>query len=742
MPENHILETTVGLDLSRRALLRAASATTALPFVGTATADDEGPIPDEPLPGPTVAPLGFDCDPEEHGSYTTVSRDPTHGFGEEVVVELDSARDGEKIQLGYVKPEPLSGAQPDGNYPVILRATPYVSDLRKAESLRDCTRIERLTENFVQQGYAVAIVAVRGAGGSGGCMELFGANEQADVDQAVTYLGERQWSNGHVAIVGRSYDGTTPWMVARRGNPHLATIVPYSGVPDVFELMYKRGAPEFRGYAVLPALYYLISLGEHSPLSGTGLATYLSRAQCPDNYAQGTAWSTYSGASGERDPSGYWTERVLKPGVARNYEGSILLVHGLQDWNVDPSQIYPWVDSLREAGIKTHLYLGQFGHRYPDDGREKGEANYNEQWQDYLLAWFESELKGETYVGEFPEHDGIDPEETYDPVPRVYAQNSAGEWYTAEDWPPAPAGPRTLYLGTGGKLREQPDPETGRDRVYKDETSEVEPGARGTVTFVSPAFDDQFRLAGAPELDLTVTPTSSAPHLTAHLFRVAEDGTASRLGWGQIDLRFAQDEPEADTVVPGEPIAVSLSVEPLDAVVPAGESLAIVLNQGTVSGRMESPTPTPVLVETGGDAAIRLKAWGDDFGAGVTPIASGTRSSDASAYTGGQTSEQRLVVTAEPPARVRDTVPASWTVLAEESPDVARTETDKDAGVIRVYLEGTADDETAFGYLVEVPEGASASDVYSVGPASVRRSGTWLQLDGTTAEVFVAGPGT
>jgi predicted acyl esterase len=731
-----------GTGVSRRSLLRAGAAATALPLMGSAEArygTDDGPLDpaDEPLPGPTIAPLGYDCSPDDTGDYTEISREPTHDFGEERVVELDSEADGEKIMLGYVKPEPLDEDQPDGDYPVILRATPYVSDLRKAESLRDCVRIERLTENFVQQGYAVAVVSVRGTGGSGGCMELFGATEQADVDQAVTYLGTREWSNGNVGMVGRSYDGSTPWMVARKGNPHLQTIVPYSGVTDIFELMYKRGAPESRGYGVLPALYYVISLAEHSPGSGTGLATYLRRAQCPDNYAAGSAWSVYSGATGERDPSGYWTERVLKPGVARNYDGSILLVQGLQDWNVDPSQVYPWVDELQAAGIKTHLYLGQFGHRYPDDGREKDEPNYNEQWQDYLLAWFESELKGESYEGEFTKAEGID-DEAYDPVPAVYAQNSAKEWYTAESWPPEPAEPRTLYLGSDGTLQESPDSETGSGRVFKDETRSVEPGARGTVTFRSEPLAEELRLAGEPTLSLTVTPTSNAPHLTAHLFSVDDSGAASRLGWGQVDLRFAQPGAEADTVVPGEPLAVSLPIEPLDAVVPAGSSLAVVLNQGTVSGRTDSPTPTPLQVETGGTASMTFEGWGADLGSdGMT--ATGQRATDGTVYIGGQTARQTLTVTADPPAPVRDTVPASWEVFAADSEDVVRTETDMDAGVTHVYFGQTADrTATTFEYFVRTPEGRDGSGAYSLGPVAVKRAGDWVSLSGTTADAFVA----
>ncbi|PSQ13419.1 hypothetical protein BRD02_13170 [Halobacteriales archaeon QS_8_69_73] len=267
--------------VSRRSILRSAAAGTAgMSLVGSASGQEV--VPDDPAPGPNVTFFGYDCDPDRDEFYTEVSREPTHDFGESEVIELDSGRDGEKIQLAVTWPAPLDDAEPSDDYPVILRATPYVSDLR-GYTVRDCIRTRRLAENYIQQGYAVAAVAVRGTGGSGGCMELMGPNEQADIDQAVTRLGKDSRSNGNVAIIGRSYDGTTPWMPARKGNPYLATVVPFSGVPDIHELMYKRGSPETRGYAILNGLYYIISLAEHGPNSGTGLRTYLSRASCPDN---------------------------------------------------------------------------------------------------------------------------------------------------------------------------------------------------------------------------------------------------------------------------------------------------------------------------------------------------------------------------------------------------------------------------------------------------------------------------
>ena len=731
-------------DVSRRSILRTAAASTAgLSLAGTAGAQEL--VPDDSPPGPNVTFFGYDCDPDREAFYTEVSRDPTHEFGEEQTVELDSGRDGEKIQIGVLWPKLDAGE----TAPVILRATPYISDLR-GYSVRDCIRTRRLAENYVQQGYAVAAVAVRGTGGSGGCMELMGPNEQADVDQAVTWLGEHGNSNGNVAIIGRSYDGTTPWMAARAGNPYLATVVPFSGVPDIHELMYKRGAPETRGYAILNGLYYVISLAEHGPNSGTGLRTYLSRASCPDNYAAGTLWSSYAGATGEYDPSGYWTSRVLKPGVARNYEGSVLMVHGLQDWNVDPSQVYPWTTALEAAGIKTHVYFGQFRHRYPDDARTRDNDDemtsaFNPDWADFLLNWFESELKGRDPAV----IDDVLPADTDDSTPtdpfaaRVHAQHSGGDWYTADAWPPAEADARAFYLGTDGDLRTDPDDETGQATVYVDPTryydptqpDDPEPGCRACVTFESEPFEADFRFAGEPEVRVTATPTGPGGHLTAYLYAVGESGDAERLGWGQVDLRYAQDGPEAGTVVPGEPIDVDLPIEPLDAEVAAGQRLAVVLHQGTVSGRTYSPTPTPITVETGGDNGLFLRAWGG--GLPVPQDLVGTREVDSSVYTGGQTSRQTVVVDTYTEGPVEDVVPATWNVYAEDSPDVERVETDGDRK--RVRFAEPASGSRTYQYFLEAPADAGETSYYEFGPAEIRIDGEWRTVTGTGGDAFVGG---
>src|SRR5688572_30307503 len=165
-------------------------------------------------------------------------------------VFLPSDVDGVDIEVGIWRPD-----SPDLQTPVIVDAGPYYGNNGPPMEAMS-GHIGRLIANFVPLGYTVAAIAVRGTGGSGGCMDLMGPLEIADLDQAVTWLGTQPWSNGNVGMIGKSYDGSTPWQVAAAGNPHLKTIVPISGVPDLYELMYRNGTSEIRGPLVLNGLYY------------------------------------------------------------------------------------------------------------------------------------------------------------------------------------------------------------------------------------------------------------------------------------------------------------------------------------------------------------------------------------------------------------------------------------------------------------------------------------------------------
>jgi predicted acyl esterase len=514
------------------------------------------------------------------------------------VVDIPSKLDGRALQIGFIRPDAPEGYRA----PVIVHASPYHSRDLKDADMASCARF--LVANFVSHGYAVALVPTRGTADTDGCNNLFGKIERSDLDDALTWLGMRPWSNGKIGMVGISYSGSTPWVAAATGNPYLKTIVPEDGVNDLFDLSFGAGTLDSRFWLFVPGYYDYYGPAQNNPVwSGRDPErTANAVTTCPD-FQQGMAATVESTQTGERDAGGYWAERNERPLVERNYHGSVLLVEGLTDWNVRPAHVIPWGVSLQRRGLRVHQLLGQWNHQYPDDAG----THTRWDWADRLLAWFDHELKGDASASLGP---------------RVEVEDDAGKWRRATAWPPA-ADRKVLQLAADGKLAPKASPATATATLAADSRSRYFYLGQTFPEYntdddpqVSAAVDDTcatcatfamraaraIRIAGLPAVHVTVTPTGSSGHVTAFLFRKDAAGL-HRIGWGMSDLRFPKGENSgaetAREVVSGAPMKVRIELEPLDAVVNAGDQLELVLGQGR-TGQVPAQVPVPVQLAYGG----------------------------------------------------------------------------------------------------------------------------------------------
>ncbi len=522
------------------------------------------------------------------GEAEKVHSPERYAIGPQEVVEIESSVDGVAIEIALFRPKGAEGER----FPVVVNGTPYHHPQRSL----DVTKCKPEFVQYAAHGYVVAFVAIRGTGESGGCMNLFGPDERADLSQAVDWLAQQPWSTGAVGMIGKSYEGSTPWMVAARGNKHLKTIVSMAGVPDVFELLFKSGNIDFRGPLLLNDLYYAPSVVVYS--EGRRPERTIDVAACPE-YVTGNAASVSSSLTGEMDPFGYWVERRYKRQVERRYRGSVLVTQGFEDLNVPADNQFPWVERLRKRGVPLKMMLGQWGHVNPDEASEEAQRK---DWPDILLRWFDRWLKGAEV----------------DTGPAVDVQDSEGKWRTASAWPPAePA--RTLWLGVDGTLRDDPGDGSASEPLLPDPvhiqpaTLSVPPTPLDALcslptctAFALGPIAEPLRFAGRPLLDMTVTPVAPAGHVSAYLY--ADNGTeAQRIGWGQADLRFPNGQEHARTVEPGAPMRLRLSFQPLDSVVPQGSRLVLVVSQGAAYNRIPSVPTAPALLTVGGRASsLRL----------------------------------------------------------------------------------------------------------------------------------------
>ena len=522
-----------------------------------------------------------------YGGSSKVSERGAYEIGKSEVVELKSAVDGAVIQVGFVRPDAGAGYRS----PVIVQASPYfMNDLRDVD-LTTCN--EFLSGNFVPHGYTIAFVPTRGAGGTDSCADLMGPKERADLDQAVTWLGSQPWSNGNVGMTGISYDGSTPWEVASMGNRHLKTIVPASGVHNLFDLVYQGGRTDWRWWFFVSGYYHYYGLGLTNPAGGRDADRFAKSAVC-DTLDEGLAATVESYVTTDYDNFGYWADRNMDPDILKRYRGSVLLVQGLQDWNVDPGHQYPFVNELEDNGVYVKHLLGQWAHAFPD-GNDVGPRG---DYADVLLEWWDRWLKGERSA---------------DTGPRAEVQDSDLRWRQETAWPPSDSESLERYFTADGALAKSPEdgeatavlaPGTRNRYFYVNDNSQsyndtpVDHVCATCVTFTETVKDD-LRVVGLPELSVHVTPTGPRGFVSAYLFRIDRDGAWHKLGWGIGDVRFPRGEQKPQQVTPGQEITMRFGLQPLDAVVHKGEQLMLLLDQGH-SDHMPSVPYSPVQIRYGG----------------------------------------------------------------------------------------------------------------------------------------------
>ncbi|MCA1811772.1 MAG: CocE/NonD family hydrolase [Halobacteriales archaeon] len=558
-----------------------------------------------PTDPPAAAVGGFSHTAVFPGTYSTkasakVLQAGPYAIGGGEVTLLKSQLDGVDIEIGVVRP-----TVPDGvRVPVIADASPYFSPLTP-ENVKTQVLASLIVPDFVPHGYAYAGISVRGTAGSGGCMDLLGPLERADLAQAVEWLGTQAWSNGNVGLFGISYDGSTPWQAAAAGAPHLKTIVPMEGITDYFQLDYRNGTAnsfglgtEFTGYYAQPFAF--------APLDGRSPQHIQEAAGCPA-MAQTAQAQLHAAVVGNHDALGFWAARDLRPLVLQNYNGSVFVVQGFHDDNVDPAQVTPFVNQLEAKGVAVKQLWGQWYHALAGS---PGGANPNPRydWHEMLLHWFDYWLKEDR---------------TVDLGPRAEVQDALGQWRVEEGWPPRDAVPARFELSGDGTLRNGTGatagamvvlptvPQGGRGSTLGDLWSDAATTCAKCAVFASEPMPREFRFAGLPTVGATVTPTGPGGYLAAHLFAQLPDGKRAQLGMGGgIDLRYADGSPDPKPVLPGQKLLAKLELEPMDAVVPAGARLVLVLDQGGYGSHLPPPDTFPVQVELGGgQSVLAVKAF-------------------------------------------------------------------------------------------------------------------------------------
>jgi uncharacterized protein len=484
---------------------------------------------------------------------------------------------------------------PDGEGPfaTILEFSPYWSTTqgKSEEQAADVDGRRTMVDHFAKfldAGFAVAVINIRGTGNSGGCNSWFDpAVDGPDSAAVINALSEKPWSNGNVGMIGLSWPGYTQYAALRDPPPALKAVAPSSGVPDAWTLFTRRGPPINTQFGPM-AVFYGAALG----VTAVGLegVTSPEHGTCPGYAEQAEALHELN-VNG--DKTAFWQARDNRPFVAEtsvpmfvtngltNGEGHILQFEGL--WDLMPSE--------------KRMLLGQWSHAYPDP--EKAPL-YDQQ----VVAWFDHYLRGGPKLLET----GV-----------VDYQDDQDGWHTSTRWPPASTGV-TLFLSDGTLVTASESVRASEQRFVGQSVDPTPLDCAGTqALYVSPPLAEDVELAGNYLANVTLESTTPNGNIGVFLFHVGNVGgcpekasgaapTGGEIRRALSDLRHRGGGLEMGKDFPiGSSDVVRLSSHPFASVARAGERLVVAVSGGSdeLTARPETPVLT-VLTGAGVEATITI----------------------------------------------------------------------------------------------------------------------------------------
>ena len=229
-----------------------------------------------------------------------------------------------------------------------------------------------LNDYLAVRGFAVAYAAGIGTKDSDG-IQTCGSPEQTIATIAVIewLTGKRKayttrtgtteikawWSNGKAAMTGRSYLGTLATAAATTGVEGLEAIVSEAAISSWYDYYRENGlvmAPHgFQGEDADVLAAETFSRTKN-------LADYQNIRDYFDNYLA-TLQTSMDRITGNYN--GFWAARNYRPNI-KNIKADIMMVHGLNDWNVKPNQVKALWDELADVDVERKLILHQGEHIY------------------------------------------------------------------------------------------------------------------------------------------------------------------------------------------------------------------------------------------------------------------------------------------------------------------------------------------------------------------------------------------
>ncbi|GAA4007256.1 Xaa-Pro dipeptidyl-peptidase [Allokutzneria multivorans] len=450
---------------------------------------------------------------------------------------------------------------------------------------------------LLERGYAVVYAESLGTGESTGCPTTGGRNETIGARSVVDWLNGRttardtankpsvaSWTTGKTAMMGVSYNGTLPNAVASTGVQGLEAIVPIAAISSWYDYYRADGA------VVAPGGYQ----GEDADVLAEYVYSRSDREICKPVIDE--IVRQQDRVTGDYGP--FWDERNYL-NDAKKVRAATLVVHGLKDWNVKTKHAAQWYDALKANNVPHKIWWHQSGHTDPLGLRR-------DEWLKTLNRWYTRYL--------FAQQNNVEAE------PRATIQREDRTWVNEAEWPVPGSSDVSVYPWPGGTSTGNLEATASVpgsavvEKLADDASKKVDqllalPSSGNRLSYATPAAKQALRISGTVKADLKVAFDRPAANVTAVLVDRAPNGTTKVITRGWTDPQNRARPDRTEPVKPGEQYSLSVEMQPMDYVLPAGNKLGLVLLSSDYDYTLR-PKPGAGLAVTLNQTRIVLPALG------------------------------------------------------------------------------------------------------------------------------------
>jgi predicted acyl esterase len=506
--------------------------------------------------------------------------------------------DGVRLAADLYLPSPPEPGGPDGRFPVLLEYLPY----RKTDS-----RASRypLFSYFVERGYVVARVDIRGTGGSEGRLVdyEYTDQEQEDGEVVIDWLSRQPFSNGKVGMFGISWGAFNSIQMAMRNPPALKAILAIEGTDDLYQddCHFIDGVMHVDSYEIEQDVDNMLP----------GAPDFVIDDDYFRDRFDTTPWVLVYKRQQRDGP--FWDRASLN----ERYDSIRIPTFVIGGWYDGYRDSVPRMLQHLSAPVKGLVkgMIGPWAHAWPNDAYPEPTM----EWRHEAVRWFDRWLRDrETGIMDEPRFAVY--VRRWHP-PGVDLTEAPGDWRFEDGWPLERGRHRILNLQPDHTLSLRVPTQSAHTLDYQpsigieaggsvmwwgDFAPDQAPTDAKSLVYDTEPLDEDLEILGFPRVLLNASASAPLADWFVRLSDVAPDGRITLITGAGSNGAHRNSATDPEALRPGETYPLEIEMHFTSWIFPKGHRVR--LSIGNAQWPMFWPTPFPMTttLSLGGSPASHL----------------------------------------------------------------------------------------------------------------------------------------